>query len=226
METKICIKCREPKPATLEFFHNYPRNTDGMRGECKTCVKLQKKAWEAANPEKVKAAKRRRNAANPQSNRNRAKQWRIDNPEKYKANMQRWYQENREEVLAEIKADRKTNPEKYRAYELKEHFGITLELFNKILGQQGDGCACCGSTKPDGPHKQFVVDHDRACCSGKKSCGKCVRALLCSGCNLLLGKVKDDVSRLLALVAYLQRFPKNWFLTKPFSSGSIENEEN
>lgn len=27
------------------------------------------------------------------------------------------------------------------------------------------------------------VDHDHKCCSGDKSCGKCVRGILCPGCN-------------------------------------------
>jgi hypothetical protein len=37
----------------------------------------------------------------------------------------------------------------------------------------------------------ICVDHDHACCpDSMKSCGKCVRGLLCSGCNRALGIVE------------------------------------
>lgn len=41
------------------------------------------------------------------------------------------------------------------------------------------------------------VDHDHSCvngCSGKTSCGSCVRGLICSPCNKFLGHLRDDPS--------------------------------
>jgi len=35
-------------------------------------------------------------------------------------------------------------------------------------------------------------DHDHVCCSGKKSCGKCLRGLLCHGCNTKLGALENN----------------------------------
>ena len=34
------------------------------------------------------------------------------------------------------------------------------------------------------------VDHDHSCCSGSKSCGKCVRGLLCTNCNMFIGRIE------------------------------------
>lgn len=39
---------------------------------------------------------------------------------------------------------------------------------------------------PDGA----VVDHDHACCSGDRSCGQCIRGMLCGSCNMGLGQVE------------------------------------
>lgn len=35
-----------------------------------------------------------------------------------------------------------------------------------------------------------MVDHDHDCCPGGWSCGRCVRGLICSECNVLEGKIR------------------------------------
>lgn len=50
------------------------------------------------------------------------------------------------------------------------------------------------------------VDHDHACvngCSGKVSCGSCVRGLICSPCNKFLGHLRDDPAAFLRFNRYL-----------------------
>lgn len=47
------------------------------------------------------------------------------------------------------------------------------------------------------------VDHDHRCCPGNRSCGKCVRGLLCYGCNVAAGLLGDDSDQVLKLAAYL-----------------------
>jgi hypothetical protein len=65
-------------------------------------------------------------------------------------------------------------------------------------------CDACGTTDP-GHKLGFMIDHDHLCCPGNKGCPNCVRGLLCHGCNVALGAIKDDANRLLDLYAYLYR---------------------
>jgi hypothetical protein len=71
--------------------------------------------------------------------------------------------------------------------------GITIEQYNKLFRLQNGCCAICGTNKPGGHSKRyFAVDHDHSCCPGKKSCGKCIRGLLCFSCNLGIGFLQED----------------------------------
>ena len=81
-------------------------------------------------------------------------------------------------------------------------YRITGDEYRSLLAKQEGGCAVCGSLCPLGG--RLAVDHDHACCPGERSCGKCVRGLLCVDCNTALGSLKDDVSLLERAVAYLK----------------------
>lgn len=91
-----------------------------------------------------------------------------------------------------------------RASTLWRSYGLTLEAYEAMLERQGGGCLIC-SMKPDSPYS-LHVDHDHSCCAiRKKSCGRCVRGLLCSPCNTALGLLLDDPRRFRAAAAYLER---------------------
>jgi hypothetical protein len=49
----------------------------------------------------------------------------------------------------------------------------------------------------------LAVDHDHNCCPSKKTCGKCIRGLLCMDCNRGLGYFRDDTARLDRAISYL-----------------------
>ena len=81
--------------------------------------------------------------------------------------------------------------------------------FRKLLELQGGCCACCGDDlaidlRP-GLGRSVHVDHDHSCCPTGRSCGKCVRGILCSDCNSMLGMARDDPARLRFGVEYLER---------------------
>lgn len=92
-----------------------------------------------------------------------------------------------------------------RKYQLKYVFNTTPEDVESALLAQGGRCAICGTTDPGG-RGGFHVDHDRNCCPGKKSCGLCLRGLLCALCNTGLGSFRDDPFALKSAMAYLAQY--------------------
>jgi len=67
-----------------------------------------------------------------------------------------------------------------------------------------NGCHICGS------YDRLHVDHDHSCCpradSGSASvCGRCIRGILCRGCNHGLGNFRDNPVSLQAAITYLAR---------------------
>ena len=75
-------------------------------------------------------------------------------------------------------------------------YGITLDDFARLLKIQQDACGMCHEPFDEG--QLIHVDHDHACCPEKnRSCGKCVRGLLCHACNVALGHIerKYDLAR-------------------------------
>jgi hypothetical protein len=80
----------------------------------------------------------------------------------------------------------KTPEQTFRA-NLSRNYHITVERYEDLLAAQNGVCAI-------------------ACCPEKaKSCGKCVRALLCTNCNCALGYAGDSPDLLIAMAAYLVR---------------------
>lgn len=89
----------------------------------------------------------------------------------------------------------------YRRY---AKYGVSPEAFETVLSGQGGGCGVCGLTESDSGHA-LVVDHDHSCCPGQRSCGRCVRGILCRSCNVGLGMMRDDPDLLLRAATYLNK---------------------
>ena len=90
----------------------------------------------------------------------------------------------------------------HRFVGLLNRYGLTPEQHAQMLAAQGGGCAICGSASAG--VRSLHVDHDHACCpESGRSCGKCVRGLLCDSCNLAIGKMNDDAARLRRAADYL-----------------------
>lgn len=83
-------------------------------------------------------------------------------------------------------------------------FGVSSRSYASLLEAQGGHCANCPRTEAENG-KALAVDHNHACCPGRKSCGECVRGLLCSNCNKALGLVRDSVETLRNMIEYVSR---------------------
>lgn len=95
------------------------------------------------------------------------------------------------------------NPEKDKNNRLRAKFNITFAEYADALASQGNACAVC--QLPCRTGKRLAVDHNHACCPGKKSCGRCVRGLLCEACNHGIGKMGDDPERLRRAAEYIEQ---------------------
>jgi hypothetical protein len=82
-----------------------------------------------------------------------------------------------------------------------KNYGLTRDDYVDMEKSQNGVCKICGESEKH--RNRLSVDHDHSCCSGIKSCGKCIRGLLCSNCNRVLGQVKDSKVLLQKMIDYL-----------------------
>jgi hypothetical protein len=113
-----------------------------------------------------------------------------------------------EDHKAYTRAHYLANRRRYLDYGLA-NYGLTRAGYLALLAAQDGLCALCRRAETtlnrSGEIRELAVDHDHACCPGKKSCGECIRGLLCHHCNTGLGAFGDSVARLLQASDYLTR---------------------
>lgn len=108
--------------------------------------------------------------------------------------MKSYYDNNPDKKAAKVKLN------SGRDKNWKRH-GITEQKFNEMLDKNSGLCYACSINKATN------IDHDHNCCPGIRSCGNCIRGLLCNQCNTALGLVKDSTERLNNLIKYLNNIP-------------------
>lgn len=87
---------------------------------------------------------------------------------------------------------------------MRQQYGLTQERAEEMIARHGRTCWACGLAVE--PGKWWCVDHDHACCAGRKSCGRCVRGLLCVPCNTAL-QIVENPERMEMLQRYLAVCP-------------------
>ena len=105
----------------------------------------------------------------------------------HKQNVTRWQSNNKAKILLDG-----------RNYNIKKRYGITQLQYNNILNEQSGKCAICGTSEiRRAKAKYFNVDHNHK--TGK------IRGLLCHDCNVLLGKLNDDIEMCKKVIEYLSK---------------------
>jgi hypothetical protein len=117
-----------------------------------------------------------------------AKAWRDGNPEKRRETRRTAYE--------------REDPARRNAAARRRRWGLSEDDIAGYLDRQGGRCAICPTTEPGG-RGGWHVDHDHACCPRGRSCGRCIRGLLCTRCNVGLGQFRDDPNLLANAIKYL-----------------------
>lgn len=137
--------------------------------------------WRMLNPEKARAAQKRYRDKHPDKVKSRWGKWYAENKDSHLAGRRSYYRENREAILTATASRNR-----------KRLYGLTTDMVATMIALQGGTCAIC---KTPIEAKSAHVDHNHD--SGK------VRGILCSSCNLGLGKFRDDFEVLRSAAMYL-----------------------
>lgn len=112
MQSKKCSKCGEVKP--LHAFHKAKNRHNGVRSDCKACIKLYchanrekrkqyYKNYKASNLEKIKLKNKKYYKANCEKIKQDSKDWKASNCEKVKICNKEWNVSNREKLNQSFK---------------------------------------------------------------------------------------------------------------------------
>jgi hypothetical protein len=173
---KRCTKCGITKK--YSDFHKFSKSRDGYKHNCKVCVR----EYDMKEHDPKRVYDRKFQGTNIQC---------------------RWCKKYLD----------KSSFGKYKTYCKKcsnkvghtnnlKRFGLTPEQYIDLANAQNNVCKICG--KEEKQNRRLSVDHDHSCCSDQTSCGKCIRGLLCSHCNKVLGLVNDNIETLKKMIEYLK----------------------
>lgn len=105
------------------------------------------------------------------------------------------YKYDKEKAKEKTRKWRAANKTQVRAQNRRARYKLSDEQHFKMLLEQNHRCAICGG--PPRVRTFLVVDH---CHKTDK-----IRGLLCQPCNVGIGHLGEDVSRLEAAIAYLKK---------------------
>jgi hypothetical protein len=81
---------------------------------------------------------------------------------------------------------------------------LTFKMVSEMVKGQKDRCARCEERLTGTPY----FDHDHACCTSQKTCGLCLRGIVCARCNLMMAGYDDYVKNPEQTDRYLSSYRK------------------
>lgn len=84
---------------------------------------------------------------------------------------------------------------------LMRTYGLTPAAWDAMWRAQGQRCAVCGATSPEG--RGWHLDHDHRLPANDP---RSHRGILCRGCNSAAGQLRDSTRRAEALARYLRKW--------------------
>jgi hypothetical protein len=182
---KTCSKCKQTKP--YEDFHNQSSSRDGKGYYCKPCnIQQRMDKYEFKKEKLIKNEKEKQC-------RSCKVMYPIESFKKRRSGYRESY------CLSCIKTMGTT-----RNISL---YGISSDQYYDMFNEQNGVCKIC--KKPETTKERMCIDHNHSCCPSVKnkrtrSCGKCIRGLICFRCNVVLGMVKDDEKLLNEMIRYIK----------------------
>lgn len=198
--TFVCSRCRKSAPEV--------RKASGTKRYCNLCHAADVREYKKQHPEKFVCSKCGK--SNPEVR--RASRKTICN-KCHAVHIREWCRahpdlvaKHKRETMERLKSD----PEKYERFRSKQAknsykhdlkgYGLTPEDFDRMLIEQCGCCAICAD-----PMLSYKNSRTRPCVDHDHNTGK-VRALVCLGCNLMLGYAQEREHALIAGAQYLRRF--------------------
>ena len=112
-----------------------------------------------------------------------------ENRDKVRAAQKRYSDLNKEAIKLKTKERHQKNPDKKFEVYLKCKYGISIDDYNRMLGEQDSSCFIC-KTKLDTKNKKKThIDHCHK--SGQ------IRKILCNRCNNFLGYLENGYTELM-----------------------------
>jgi hypothetical protein len=180
-----CSICNSWKSPT-EYYKNKER-ADGLDPYCKNCRKEKTAKWRGENPKRAAEYHKRWRAKQPKQ----PKKIRQPKPKLPKPVRTPKPKPIKSPKSPKIKLSPDEIKRQVRHSQIKKVFGISLVEYEQRRTKANGRCAVCGTET-----KKLHLDHDHA--TGK------LRDFLCHRCNLALGLVNDNISRLSSLIDYLK----------------------
>lgn len=179
-KTIVCNGCHIEKPLA-DYSDGSIRCKQGKHHTCKMCHNTRRKIYRESNPELITEQKRMDYKRNKIKRKIANKKWRDSHKEKIRIDTHNRYMQDRG---------------RHRECNLLRNYGIDSIEYNEMYIIQNGCCAICGVHQSK-LKRSLHVDHNHKT--------KEIRGLLCWGCNVTLGCIKENVDILKSMIIYLTK---------------------